>query len=104
MMAQLKVSGKKTMERPEIGVQAGNRNVAEKGNRVKQGEWNYRQQRAAIEPLQLLALQGGVGERVTADKEAGRKEVEESIVGRADLIQRVLEQSCSLPEVNRIKP
>ncbi len=90
-------------EAGQIGEKPGQRQIEEEEDRVE-GEWPHRQPCAAIEPLQLLALQGGVGERITANEEAGGQDVEDGIVAGGDLLKAVLEQTRGLPEVDGIEP
>jgi hypothetical protein len=71
--------------------------VEQKRNGIKERERNHGQQRAAGEPLQLLAQQGRVGAVVTDQEQNGRQNVEDGIVAGGDLFQAVLEQPCSLP-------
>ena len=61
-MAQQKVRGRKTSDKPgDFVSSAGHADVEQERNRVEQRERHHRQQRAAGEPLQLLAQQRRVG-------------------------------------------
>src|ERR1035437_6532132 len=78
--------------------------VEEEGNGVKDSERSDRQPCAAIEPLQLLALQRRAGYVVTAHEEAGGEDVKEGVVKCARRCEPVLEQRRGLPEGEGIKP
>jgi len=62
------------------------------------------QKSASREPLQLLAQQWRVGAAITVQEEYGREHIEGRIVGRAGLIQTMLQQAGRFPVVDSHDP
>jgi hypothetical protein len=104
-MAQLKVSGRKTSERPARSVSSrGGFRSSRKGTAKNSVKGRYGQQRAAGYPLELLAQQRSVGPFVAAHEQQRSQHVKEGVVGGADLVKPMLQQAGCLTGLDGPQP
>src|SRR6185312_2715690 len=79
----------------------GRRGVRQERNDVEAGEGQYREQRAAGKPLELLALQGIFFAAIAPPEDARGHQIEDGEVGVIDLVETVDQLAGRLPDLLR---
>ena len=88
----------------EIGQQVRRIELQQVRNRVKEREWQHREQRSPRDPFQLLAQQRRGGAAVAAQEQQCRQDVEQGEVAGGDLVQAVEQEFGRFTGTHRPDP